>query len=58
MDGGTCWATVHGGTKESDTTERRNNKEMMILCGCEPGAQGKLMEDLTFIRRYKVGQIK
>ena len=29
MDRGTCWAIVHGVTKESDTTEQLNNKDHM-----------------------------
>ena len=28
MDRGACWATVHGVTKESDTTESLNNTQL------------------------------
>ena len=29
MDGGAWWATVHGGAKELNTTERLNNKSLL-----------------------------
>ena len=35
MDKGAWWATVHGVTKESDTTEQLNNS---ISNECSPGA--------------------
>ena len=34
MDRGTCWATVHEVTKESDTTEQRNNKDHVAWRTC------------------------
>ena len=35
MDKGAWWATVHGVTKESDTTEQLNNNSVCVcVCVC------------------------
>ena len=35
MDSGTWWATVHGGHKKSDTTERLSTAQLKII-ECDP----------------------
>ena len=46
MDGEACWATVHGGHKESDTTERLHFRRFLWLsdeqAACSAGDVGDL----------------
>ena len=51
MDRGTHWATVHGVTKESDTTKQLNNNKMFtesLLCA------GHCSKYLALINSFKL----